>query len=275
MASEKRAAANRANAARSTGPRTKRGKDAAKMNAVAHGLRSAAPVVPGEREEDFDAFRAAVVAALAPGDAAETVQADRVARLYWRVQRVERYEVAATVAAQDAAGSAAREFFAPGPYRRTPAVVRADLEQARREGERQAAELDRYRRLVSAPDGAAFDGPTACRVLAEVGSCLSVSCGGDGGGDGFAELRAIRARCQAYWTAAGVPGAFIERSDCWDGWTAAAVRAGVAEIARAGGPDSSKQSWSPPRPPPRGRPRRRTGPRRPRGPQSCCPRSPC
>src|SRR4051812_19919862 len=41
--SEKRLAANRANALRSTGPRTQRGKERARLNAVRHGLRAALP----------------------------------------------------------------------------------------------------------------------------------------------------------------------------------------------------------------------------------------
>src|SRR4051794_36491949 len=41
--SEKRLAANRANALRSTGPRTRRGKGRSRVNAVRHGLRTSLP----------------------------------------------------------------------------------------------------------------------------------------------------------------------------------------------------------------------------------------
>src|SRR3954462_15810057 len=40
---EKRGARNRANALRSTGPRTQEGKERARLNAVRHGLRAALP----------------------------------------------------------------------------------------------------------------------------------------------------------------------------------------------------------------------------------------
>src|SRR5215213_338507 len=60
--SEKRLAANRANALRSTGPRTQRGKERARLNAVRHGLRAALPAgqTPGIAAalgEDSRAFR--------------------------------------------------------------------------------------------------------------------------------------------------------------------------------------------------------------------------
>ena len=101
----KKATANRANSRRSTGPKTNAGRAVAKMNATAHGLRSAAPVIPGERAEDFDAFRAGVVATLAPVGTLEAELADRVASLSWRLRRVVAYE---TGAAADAIADGVR-----------------------------------------------------------------------------------------------------------------------------------------------------------------------
>jgi hypothetical protein len=83
-------AANRQNAMKSTGPRTAAGKAAAGANAIAHGLRSAAPVIPGEDPADWEAYRAGVVAALAPAGTLEAELADRVASLSWRLRRAGR-----------------------------------------------------------------------------------------------------------------------------------------------------------------------------------------
>lgn len=54
MTSEKRSAANRQNALKSTGPKTPRGKAIAKMNALKHGLLSREVLVAGEEEKDLE-----------------------------------------------------------------------------------------------------------------------------------------------------------------------------------------------------------------------------
>src|SRR5215471_13112905 len=53
MTTERQKAANRANARRSTGPKTPKGKAAVRLNAIRHGLLARDAVLPGE---DSDAF---------------------------------------------------------------------------------------------------------------------------------------------------------------------------------------------------------------------------
>ena len=53
MTSERQKAANRANALQSTGPKTREGKAAVRLNAIRHGLLARDAVLPGE---DADAF---------------------------------------------------------------------------------------------------------------------------------------------------------------------------------------------------------------------------
>ena len=48
MSTEKQIAANRRNAARSTGPRTQSGKARSRFNALKHGCRAKLPILPGE-----------------------------------------------------------------------------------------------------------------------------------------------------------------------------------------------------------------------------------
>src|SRR5438552_8417206 len=75
------------------GPNTERGKAASSLNAVKHGLRSNAPVIPEvESFEDWDRHRAAIVASWEPEGGFETFLAERVASLSWRLNRVPRYE---------------------------------------------------------------------------------------------------------------------------------------------------------------------------------------
>ena len=61
MTSEIQAEANRRNALQSTGPKTEEGIEAARFNALRHGLRSLQTIVPGEAPEEWESHRAAVV----------------------------------------------------------------------------------------------------------------------------------------------------------------------------------------------------------------------
>src|SRR5947209_11220121 len=49
----RKVAANQANARRSTGPKSARGKSIARLNGLKHGLRAELPVLPGEDPEAF------------------------------------------------------------------------------------------------------------------------------------------------------------------------------------------------------------------------------
>lgn len=97
MSSGAKKAANRANAKRSTGPKTAAGKKASARNATRHAILSVVPVLPEiERLQDWEAHRAATIASLAPVGYLETTLADRVASLLWRLGRVTRYETTTT-----------------------------------------------------------------------------------------------------------------------------------------------------------------------------------
>jgi hypothetical protein len=61
-ASDRRLRANRANAARSTGPRTKAGKAATRLNALRHGLAAASHYEP-DADEEIEVLARAVVGA--------------------------------------------------------------------------------------------------------------------------------------------------------------------------------------------------------------------
>ena len=75
------------------GPNTEAGKQIVSLNAVRHGLRSDAPVIPGiESEEEWATYRDAIVDDWAPEGAMEVILANRVATLFWRLQRVVRQE---------------------------------------------------------------------------------------------------------------------------------------------------------------------------------------
>src|SRR5437660_8310033 len=86
--SEKKLAANRQNAQKSTGPRTKQGKRTAAQNALRHGGFAANTLLPHEDPAAFYNFRRAFVQDLCPMTAPELFLADRAVSLAWRLQRL-------------------------------------------------------------------------------------------------------------------------------------------------------------------------------------------
>jgi hypothetical protein len=84
--------ANRRNAQQSTGPRTEAGKKRASLNARTHGLTAADAVIPGESEEDFEAYRAALWAEWEPKDADQAFEAELAINDGWRLFRAQRLE---------------------------------------------------------------------------------------------------------------------------------------------------------------------------------------
>jgi hypothetical protein len=89
---EKRAAANRENARKSTGPRTPEGKAASSQNRLAHGLCSSALILHGENPEEFDELRRQTHETFAPVTAEETLLADQLVEAAWRLNRARRVD---------------------------------------------------------------------------------------------------------------------------------------------------------------------------------------
>ena len=87
MASEKQIAANRRNAANSTGPNTPNGKLQSRQNAVRHGLTARTVVTAIEDSEEFDRFSASVRGDYQPTSAIEHELVARLASLLWRLRR--------------------------------------------------------------------------------------------------------------------------------------------------------------------------------------------
>ncbi len=68
-----------------------------RLNALLHGITSNSPVIPGmEDESAWKRHCDGIVASIAPVGGLEEFLAQRLASLLWRLNRVVRYEVAAT-----------------------------------------------------------------------------------------------------------------------------------------------------------------------------------
>ena len=95
MATAAQIEANRKNAQRSTGPKTPEGKAKVAQNATKHGLTGRHIVLSTEDQELYDTHRQQMLAELAPLGHTETILAERIVSLSWRLDRAARMQTEA------------------------------------------------------------------------------------------------------------------------------------------------------------------------------------
>ncbi|MHA2046346.1 MAG: hypothetical protein ACYSWZ_02580 [Planctomycetota bacterium] len=89
MATEAKIIANRRNAQKSTGPRTREGKAAASKNSVKHGLLAHQTIISSEKQADFRIERDRILSDLVPESPMESMLAERIVILSWRLKRID------------------------------------------------------------------------------------------------------------------------------------------------------------------------------------------
>ena len=140
---------------RATGPRSDAGKAIVAQNAIAHGLFSSRPVIRGaETEDEWHAYRDALLHSLAPADPLEHALAERAALSFWRLRRVTRYEAEATAISLEQIDADVI------PHGLT--TLRARLEEAEHA-------LEVLQRFPTLPDNAPLPTADALLVLSHVG----------------------------------------------------------------------------------------------------------
>ncbi len=92
MSTEAKIIANRRNAQKSTGPRTPQGKAVASKNSLKHGLLARQAVISTECQAEFDLYRQEFLDELAPDTPMESMLAERVVNLSWRLKRAARIQ---------------------------------------------------------------------------------------------------------------------------------------------------------------------------------------
>ncbi len=92
MSTEAQIIANRRNAQKSTGPRTLKGKTAISQNAVKHGLLARQDVISSENQVDFEIYRDRILIELASSGPMESMLAERIVSLSWRLKRAGRIQ---------------------------------------------------------------------------------------------------------------------------------------------------------------------------------------
>lgn len=94
MTTPKQTAANKANAKKSTGPKTAAGKAAVAGNAISHGILSRRLILEDESHDDFQALQDDLRQALRPMGALELVLVEKVAVAIWKQKRLVAAEAA-------------------------------------------------------------------------------------------------------------------------------------------------------------------------------------
>jgi len=92
MATEAQILANRLNSQKSTGPRTRESKAIVSQNPVKHGLLARQAVISSESQADFDLYRDRMLSELAPAGPMESMLAERIVILSWRLKRADRIQ---------------------------------------------------------------------------------------------------------------------------------------------------------------------------------------
>jgi hypothetical protein len=92
MLSLKQLAANRANAEKSTGPKTEEGKKRSSLNALRHGLTGQVSLMTDDDRAAHDAFSKGIIDDLKPVGAMELQLAQRIATDSWRINRLAAFE---------------------------------------------------------------------------------------------------------------------------------------------------------------------------------------
>lgn len=92
MATQAQITANRRNALRSTGPRTSQGMTIASQNALKYGFSAHQAVISSENQADFDLYRDQMLEELNPIGPMESMLAERVVTLSWRLNRASRIQ---------------------------------------------------------------------------------------------------------------------------------------------------------------------------------------
>jgi hypothetical protein len=92
MTTKAQISANRRNAKKSTGPRIPETRAIVSQNAIKHGLTAHQDVISSESQADFDLYRGRILTELVPVGPMESMLAERIVSLSWRLRRAERIQ---------------------------------------------------------------------------------------------------------------------------------------------------------------------------------------
>ncbi len=161
MATPAQITANRANAQKSTGPRSVEGKSASRFNAPKHGIDAASTVIPGEDPADYDALADDYHRDFHPQSPSESFHVDTMLRADWQKRRLERVEadLFRTLLAETPGASLAAALLSDSPAAKLLARTQRQIAAYERTWYRANTELRRARKHADAGSDRSLDRP--------------------------------------------------------------------------------------------------------------------
>ena len=162
MATPAQIAANRANAQKSTGPRSAEGKSASRFNALKHGIDAASIVIPGEDPADYDALVADYHRDFRPESPSETFHVDTMLRADWQKRRLQRVEadLHRTLLTETPGASLAAALLSDSPAAKLLTRVQRQIAAFERTWYRANTELRRARQQAEAATDDSLGAPS-------------------------------------------------------------------------------------------------------------------
>ncbi len=159
MATPAQIAANRANAQKSTGPRSVEGKSASRFNALKHGIDAASIVIPGEDPADYHSLAADYRDEFQPQSPSESFHVETMLRADWQKRRLQRVEadLYRTILAEAPGASLAAALLSDSPAAKLLARTQRQIAAFERTWHRANTELRRARQHDGSADEKAFD----------------------------------------------------------------------------------------------------------------------
>jgi hypothetical protein len=158
MASPAQINANRANAQKSTGPRSVEGKSASRFNALKRGIDAASIVIPGEDPAVYDSLAAQYLIEYCPQSASESFHVDTMLRADWQKRRLETVEgdLFRTIMTESPDNSLAAVLLAESPASKLLLRIQRQIAAFERTWHRANTEFRRARaEAESAPEASA------------------------------------------------------------------------------------------------------------------------
>ena len=159
MATPAQIAANRANALKSTGPRSASGKAASRFNALKHSLDAESLILPGEDPAEYQALADAYRDSHQPQSPDERFHVDALLRADWHKRRLQRVEadLYRTILTESATPNLAAALLADTPATRLLTRIQRQIAAHDRAWYRALRELNRLREQADQDGARALD----------------------------------------------------------------------------------------------------------------------